>query len=109
MKIHGIESWTLIELELQLAKGARFVFFEYCVSLVALTARRSSGIYFLRAGDKGLVKGLRFSLVSLLLGWWGVPWGLIYAPLTIVTNFKGGCDVTAEVVTNLTAQLSKPR
>ena len=31
------------------------------------------------------------------LGWWGVPWGIIYTPLTIFTNLFGGQDVTDEV------------
>jgi hypothetical protein len=30
------------------------------------------------------------------LGWWGVPWGLIYTPLTLWTNLSGGRAVTAE-------------
>jgi hypothetical protein len=34
-------------------------------------------------------------MVSLLLGWWGVPWGLIYTPLTLWSNLSGGREVTA--------------
>jgi hypothetical protein len=45
----------------------------------------------------GLKRGAVFSLVSLLLGWWGVPWGLIWTPMTIFTNLSGGQDVTDEV------------
>jgi len=26
-----------------------------------------------------------------------VPWGIIYTPLTLVTNLRGGCDVTAQI------------
>jgi hypothetical protein len=35
--------------------------------------------------------------LSLLFGWWGLPWGLIYTPLTLWTNLSGGRDVTAEL------------
>lgn len=53
--------------------------------------------------ETGLKRGLIFSLVSFLLGWWGVPWGLIYTPVTMFTNLSGGQDVTDEVWTLLQA------
>jgi len=49
----------------------------------------------IRRGKKGLLQGLPYTVLSLLLGWWGVPWGLIYTPLVVITNFSGGCDITA--------------
>lgn len=97
MRIHGIEHLTLAEVDEVLAAGGRLVFFEYCISLVIATQRRPSSIYLLRPGEMGLVRGLPFSLISLLFGWWGIPWGLIYTPLTLITNFSGGRDVTIEV------------
>ena len=98
MRIHGIDGLTPAELDRELAAGGRFVFFEYCISLIALTLRRPSDIFFLRPYQYGIVRGLPYSLISLFLGWWGVPWGLIYTPLTLYTNLSGGRDVTAEVL-----------
>jgi hypothetical protein len=97
MRIHGIENLTLSELEAALAAGGRFVFFEYCISLIVVTLRRRSDAYFLRAGQKGLFRGLPYAMLSLLLGWWGIPWGFIYTPLVVLTNLSGGCDITADV------------
>ncbi len=103
MLIHGIEGLTPAELEAQLAAGGRFVFFEYCISMLIVTLRRPTGIHFMRPGERGLARALPYTVLSLLLGWWGVPWGFIYTPLTILTNLRGGCDVTAEVRGSLQA------
>jgi hypothetical protein len=92
------------DVEREVAAGARFVFFEYCISFVVLTLRRPSRIYFVEPGQGIRLRGMRYSLVSLLLGWWGAPWGLIYTPLTIMNNLAGGCDVTTEVLASLRRQ-----
>jgi hypothetical protein len=77
---------------------ARLVFYEYCVSVVFLTLRRPSRVYRLRPGERGVLRSLPYALVSLLLGWWGVPWGLVYTPLTLWTDLTGGRELTeAEV------------
>jgi hypothetical protein len=97
MRILGIDGLTPEEIEKQLAAGGRFVFYEYCISLIVVTFRRPSDVYFLRPGARGWTRGLGYTMLSLLLGWWGVPWGFIYTPLTMLTNLSGGCDITAEV------------
>jgi hypothetical protein len=95
MQINGLDKLTPSELDRELAAGGRFVFYEYCISALLVTFRRPSAIYFLKSGNEGILRGLPYSLISLFLGWWGLPWGIIYTPLTLVTNFTGGCDVTA--------------
>jgi hypothetical protein len=97
MQIHGIGGMSADEVDAELAAGGRFVFYEYCISLILLTLRRQTSVYFLRPGELGLIRGLPFTLLSLLLGWWGLPWGIIYTPMVLVTNFSGGCDVTPQV------------
>src|SRR5215469_7431335 len=97
MRIHGIKGVAPAKLEAQLAAGARFVFFEYCISLIVVTFRRPSGVYFMPPGKRGVLRGFPYALLSLLLGWWGVPWGLIYTPQVVLTNLSGGCDITADV------------
>jgi len=39
--------------------------------------------------------------LSLLAGWWGIPWGPIWTVQALVTNFRGGKDVTAEIAGRL--------
>jgi hypothetical protein len=97
MQLRGIEGRSFADLEAELQAGSRFVFFEYCLSLVFVTLRRPSPIVLLRPGELGLAQGLPYTLVSLLLGWWGLPWGLVYTPVVLFTNLSGGRDVTAEV------------
>jgi hypothetical protein len=101
LRICGIERLDAAELEEALAAGGRFVFYEYCISFAVLTLRRPTAVFFLPPGESGILRGLRYSLVSLLLGWWGVPWGVIYTPMTVYTNLLGGCDVTAQVCSAL--------
>jgi hypothetical protein len=99
--IRGTGALSLTELEKEIQAGGRFVFYEYCISALVVSLRRPTGIYFLRSNQNGLLRGLPYVMVSLLLGWWGIPWGLIYTPLVLITNFSGGCDVTNQVLTRL--------
>jgi hypothetical protein len=75
----------------------RWVVYEYCISLIAVTLRRTSRPIRLHSGYDGWYRGLPYVLVSLLFGWWGLPWGIIYTPLAIYTNLTGGIDITAQI------------
>jgi len=103
-KIRGIEGMKHGELDFEIQRGAKFVLFQYCVSVVVLTFRRPSDIYFLRQGENAVVKGLPFTLLSLVAGWWGIPWGPIYTIQSVYNNSRGGKDVTQAVVNSLRAQ-----
>jgi hypothetical protein len=92
------------DIEAQLAAGSRFVVFEYCISLIIVTLRQPSRVHLIPAGKTGLLPGFPYTILSLLLGWWGIPWGLIYTPLVVVTNLAGGRDITAA----MRAMLSSP-
>src|SRR5438445_5052130 len=89
LRIQGIDRLSPAELSEALHEGGRFVFFEYCISCVVFTLRRPTGIVFLPPHDWGWVRGLPYTLLTLCLGWWGLPWGVIYTPLTLVTNLAG--------------------
>jgi hypothetical protein len=103
-KIRGIEGMKHGELDFEIQRGAKFVLFQYCISVVVLTFRRPSDIYFLRQGENAAVKGLPFTLLSLVAGWWGIPWGPIYTIQSVYNNSRGGKDVTQAVVNSLRAQ-----
>ena len=108
-KIRGIEGMKHGELDFEIQRGAKFVLFQYCISVVVLTFRRPSDIYFLRQGENAMVKGLPFTLLSLVAGWWGIPWGPIYTIQSVYNNSRGGKDVTQAVVNSLTAQAARPQ
>ncbi|HSO12787.1 MAG TPA: hypothetical protein VLT51_10460, partial [Anaerolineales bacterium] len=89
-KIIGLEEiQTGGHLQMELQKGGKFVMYQYCISLLVVTFRRSSNIYFIRSEDNAIVRGLPFTLLSLVLGWWGIPWGPIYTIASVWTNFSG--------------------
>jgi hypothetical protein len=101
MKVLGIDGLDGKMVADELRRGARFVIYQYCISILIISLRRPSDIYFVRAGQSAITKGLGFSMVSLLLGWWGIPWGPIYTIGAVITNFSGGKDVTQEVIEGL--------
>lgn len=109
MRQEPIREWTTADLRAELDRGTRFLRFEYCISFIFITFRRPGPLHLVRQGQRGLAPLLKYSLLSLFLGWWGVPWGLIYTPLTLVTNLTGGCDVTKEVETWLRTSVEPDR
>lgn len=101
MEIIGLEGMTNEHVNYELQRGAKFVIFEYCISIIIMTFKRPSSIYFIRAEESAASKALGFSLISLLLGWWGIPWGPIYTISTIFNNLSGGKDVTSELLASM--------
>lgn len=97
MQIKGIEGMTANDLKFELQKGGRFVIFHYCISCIILTFRRSSDVFFVKAEESAVSKGLGYTFLTLLVGWWGFPWGIIYTIAALATNLSGGKDVTNEV------------
>ncbi len=96
-RIEGVDGMTVGQLRSAIQNGGRFVVFPYAISLIVITLRRASPITFMPAGTGRVVKGLPYLLISLLLGWWGIPWGFIFTPTCIVANLKGGRDVTGAI------------
>ncbi|MES2736247.1 MAG: hypothetical protein V4672_08000 [Verrucomicrobiota bacterium] len=94
----GTRGLLLRDIEQDILKGGRFVIHHYCVSLAVVTLTRSSSVLYLRSWESGLGRACRFSLVSLLFGWWGVPFGLIMTPYTLWKNGRGGSDVTRDLL-----------
>ena len=102
MDIKGIEGIAAEQIRREVERGARFVIFQYCISALVITFRRNSPVYFIRAGESPAGKGLPWTLLTLALGWWGFPWGLIWTPMALFSNLRGGKDVTAQVMSMFT-------
>ena len=101
MEIKGVSGMTREQVQLEVASGARFVVFQYCISVILMTFRRGSAVHFVRPNEGTMGRGLPFTFLTLLLGWWGIPWGPIYSIQSLVTNLAGGKDVTREVMVAL--------
>lgn len=101
VKIKGMEHLAPSDIKRELENGAKFVMYQYAISIVVMTFRRGSSIYFVKAGHSPVVPGLKYVLLSSVLGWWGIPWGPIYTIGSIFKNLTGGTDVTAEVISEM--------
>lgn len=97
--IRGTEGMSDAEIVEEVGKGGRFVCYMFCFSIVVMTFRRASEVMFIKAGASRVTPGLKWTLLTLLVGWWGIPWGPIFSIQCIYTNLTGGKDVTDKVVT----------
>lgn len=96
--IKNTDGLTTEQINRELAHGAKFVIYQYTISIIVMTFRRSSDIYFVRAGESGVLKGLPYTLITFVFGWWGIPWGPIYSIGSLYHNLRGGKNVTGEII-----------
>ncbi|MBP6661129.1 MAG: hypothetical protein KA174_10620 [Chitinophagales bacterium] len=101
--IKNIEGLTVDDINKELDRGAKFIYFSYTISILVMTFRRSSSIYFVSGGESHWSYSWKYTLISLLFGWWGIPWGFIYTPMSIISNISGGKDVTQSVLGHFNA------
>lgn len=99
--IKNVDGLTLEEINIELRNGGKFVIFKYCISIIFMTFRLNSDIYFIKAGESTIRHCYGFTFISFILGWWGIPWGPIYTIGTIYTNLTGGKNVTHEVIASM--------
>ncbi len=101
MSIRGMEGMTNEQIEFELKMGGKFVVFQYCISILIMTFRRSSSVIFIKNGQNTILAGLPYTLLSLVFGWWGFPWGPIYTIGSFMTNFSGGKDITKDILKSI--------
>jgi hypothetical protein len=89
---------SVADIQQAVAAGGRFVLYQYAISVLVLSFKRSSAIMFIRPGESAVAKGIPYSLISLVAGWWGIPWGPIWTIMTVVQNLSGGKDLTPHVL-----------
>jgi hypothetical protein len=99
--IVGFDELSDEEVNQELANGAKFVIYSYCISILILTFKQPSAIHFVRSDESRFLKGIPYTMISLVAGWWGIPFGIIYTIWCIVANSAGGTDVTAEILGNV--------
>ena len=79
-------------------RGWRCVRFVHCTSFLVATIEHESRLYLTENWQHRYLRGLGFTLLSLALGPWGIPWGLWLTAKSVWTNLSGGLDVTEEVL-----------
>lgn len=105
MKIKNIEGLSAEDLQSEEEKGGRFIYFAYTISIIVVTFKRTSGVYLIRSGESAKAKGMPFTIITALFGWWGIPFGPKYSWESIRTNLRGGKDVTDEVMGTVAGHL----
>ncbi len=98
VSIKGIEGLTPEMIAKEVANGGRFRMFDYTISIIVMSFRRSSDVYFIKHDETHWKRSAPYTALSFFLGWWGIPWGLIYTPMSLYTNLSGGRDVTQEII-----------
>jgi hypothetical protein len=98
LELRGTRPLFAEELRTRIAAGARCVRFEYCFSLLFFTIRRQSPVYLTHSWQQRYLWGLWYSALALVLGPWGVPWGLLWTPWALWVNTTGGVDCTDTIL-----------
>ena len=75
----------------------RYVTYRYAISLVFVTFYNESPLVKVPPGKSRILAGWRYLLITLLLGWWGIPWGPIRTLQALSVNLSGGEDLTLEL------------
>lgn len=104
MKKEEYLSMSIDELNEELAAGGKFVVYTYALSIIVLTYREvSEDVYFIKHDEFAIKHGWPYLLISLLLGWWGIPFGPLYTIQAIFYAFFGK-DVTQEVIDSMNGE-----
>ena len=88
------------DLQDEVDRGGKFVIYQYCISAIIISFRQPTDVYFVRGHESAVGKGIQYSLISLVAGWWGIPWGPIYTIGSLYNNLRGGKDVTQEMISS---------
>ncbi len=78
-----------------LAIGGGFRQIESTVSIIIVSVQRQTVYYVPRGHGGGLT--IVPNLITLLFGWWGIPFGPIKTVRTLLNNRRGGRDVTQDI------------
>ncbi|MEB0138684.1 MULTISPECIES: hypothetical protein [unclassified Undibacterium] len=101
MAILGVAGLDSKEIRQRVNNGWRFLRFEETRSFIVFSQRRYSDIYFVPPNESHMRYAKKHILITVVLGWWGIPWGLIGTPTSIIRNINGGEDLTTEIIRTL--------
>lgn len=94
----------------ELANGAKFITYNYCISIFfAVTLKRMSPAYLILPHEPPTKYKRKYNLLTRVFGWWGIPWGIVYSIRFLKSNNSGGLDITNDIMLNLTEMAFKER
>jgi hypothetical protein len=101
MALIGIGSLSVQAIEERVRQGWRFLQFEETKSFLVVTRRTYSDIYFVGPNESHMRYAKKHIVRTAFLGWWGIPWGLVGTPVSILRNLRGGQDLIHSVMSKL--------
>lgn len=85
-------------------RGAEVVAPLYCLSAIFVTARQH-GRFRNLCLTCARIRAIPATLVSLFVGWWGFPWGLVWTPQVVIDNLtRGGVTLESSELAALRSQ-----
>jgi len=64
-------------------------YYQVVLSFLIITLKIPSRFYVVNF-NANASKAAIFSFISLIFGWWGIPWGPIYTIQAVIRNLRGG-------------------
>ena len=98
---------SLEQVDAILSEGGRFVVFEFAVSFVMFTISRPSKVWLVRSAEDAQRAAKRYTIITMLFGWWALPFGPQRTWRVLKVNRGGGTDVTSDVRGALTEETVK--
>ena len=80
--------------------GARFVVFQYCISIIAFALVRYSPAILVMNEDELEEKAQSYNTLSKTFGWWSFPYGISETLRSLRINRAGGVDMTEDILLN---------
>lgn len=99
--VRNIEGLSVDDINRELSNGAKFIVFQYCFSILIMTFKRGSDIYFIKAGESTVRHSIGFTFITLFFGWWGIPWGPVHSIGALYTNLIGGKNITQDIINSM--------
>lgn len=79
--------------------GVRFKIVPYVFSVVIMSFRRNmGGIQPVSTGSWPVGSVIGAVIITMLFGWWGFPWGIIWSIPVLFQLWNGGRDVTSQML-----------
>jgi len=102
IKLANHLNYTFEEVMSAKSNGGTFVTYQWIIPTpIFFPVRRLSKVYFIPRDMDKSTYAQKFNILSLLIGWWGLPWGPVAVYKSIVLNNTGGVDVTDDVYLNI--------
>lgn len=98
----GTEGMTIQQVEDDVLRGGRFRVFPWNFSVIVMSFQRNSQVRYFRSSENPGLPALLWSMLSFCIGWWGIPWGIVFTVHTLWINSMGGRDITEGILTAVT-------